>query len=558
MTRVPRPNMVGPMAETAFDKRSLIGQIGHPATAEVSAGIAPAAVPPVMRMVVGLDSAPVPLTSEDLNTLGDPFARLVLRRDERPMTVDAVLERLDILSADAALADAAVPDEKVFLLGEGGQIPLTSATASLNRALRFVVVRTGPSDRLILMSVDDRPGSTSGLLQVLSWDPGKSAYNFYQRRDGVWFLSGDSTHALEPPTRGRGPFDGHVNGSLVMKELRAPWLHWNSQSIPIPPEAFASGHPILGHRLMARLVGAEILERDIIQPGIDRWTQARFNRAIQGGTLSAAGTFLRQLVQTTSVNLVASDRVFSEVAAGIKVNVPPAILLNIEAWTRLLDPLTIRGRVQIDGGHLLQAIDDLGIALEDPAGGFRQPGEAFFALACPAPAYEDLSTVFALIDREVLSAGLVRAILAVDFSNPIQSSRRSGLLRHMPKAGGLGTGTGSCEALIRDAFAAEASARKDSDEARVLDWLATGDDAAQRARIGAEIAAYYDAAKQLMQTEQGVRDLMRLVVSRRRYFRTLGVSEFALTLPGDLLPPDAAPVMMAPDATIFEVPDLIG
>jgi hypothetical protein len=128
----------------------------------------------------------------------------------------------------------------------------------------------------------------------------------------------------------------------------------------------------------------------------------------------------------------------------------------------------------------------------------------------------------------------------------------------MPKAGGLGTGTGSCEALIRDAFAAEASARKDSDEARVLDWLATGDDAAQRARIGAEIAAYYDAAKQLMQTEQGVRDLMRLVVSRRRYFRTLGVSEFALTLPGDLLPPDAAPVMMAPDATIFEVPDLIG
>lgn len=546
------------MAESAFDKRSLIGQIGHPATSDVSAGVGPAAVQPVMRMVVGLDSAPVPLTSADQNALGDPFARLVLRRDERPMTVDAVLDRLDILSADAALADTAVPDEQVFLLGEGGQIPFTSATAPLNRALRFVVARTGPGDRLILMSVDEQPSTAGGLLQVLSWDPGKGAYNFYQRRDGVWFYSGDGTHALEPPTRGRGPFDGHVNGSLVMKELRAPWLHWNSQSVPIPPEAFAPGHPILGHRLMTHSVGAEILERDIIQPGIDRWTVARFDRAIQGGTLTAADTFLRQLVQTTSVNLVASDREFREVAPGVKVNVPPAILFNVEAWTRLLDPLTIRGRVQVDGGHLLQAVDALGIALEDPVAGFRQPGEAFFALACPAPAYEDLSTIFALIDRGVLSAGLVRAILAVDFSNPIQSSRRAGLLRHMPKEGGLGTGAGSCDALICDAFAAEASARPDSDEARVLDWLATGDDAAQRARIGAEIAAYHDAAKQRMQTEQGVRDLMRLVVSRRRHFRTLGVSEFALTLPSDSLPPDAAVVMMAPDATIFEAADLIG
>ncbi|MCQ9376075.1 hypothetical protein NMQ14_17645 [Methyloversatilis sp. XJ19-13] len=546
------------MTRTPFDKRSLAGLTRNPVNAAApSAGVAPAAVPPVLRMVVGLDAAPVPLTAPDLAALSDPFALLILRRDERPMTVDALLERLDILSAAAALADAAVPEEQVFLVGEGGQIPFTPVTASLNRELRFVVARTGASGRLILLSVDDRPSANTGLLQVLSWDPSKGAYNFYQRRDDVWFYSGDGTHALEPPTRGRGPFDGHVNGSLVMKELRAPWLHWNSQSVLIPPEAFAPGHPILGHRLMTHSQGAEILERDIVQPGIDRWTEARFDRSIQAGTLSAADTFLRQLVQTTSVNLVASDREFRELAAGVKVNVPPEILLNVEAWSRLLDPQTIRGRIQVDGGHLLQAIDDLGIALEDPAADFRQIGEAFFVLACPSPAFEDLSIIFALIDRGVLSLGLVRAILAVDFSNPIQSSRRAGLQRHMPKSGALGTGAASCEALILDAFAAEAVARPDSDEAQVLDWIATGDDAAQRARIGAQIAAYYEAAKRRLQTEQGVRDLMRLVVSRRRYFRTLGVSEFALTLPVDSLLPDAAPVMMAPDATIFEVPDLI-
>ncbi|MAC81564.1 MAG: hypothetical protein CML66_26280 [Rhodobacteraceae bacterium] len=546
------------MTGTTYDKRNLSEQIGHPDTGPLRAAGFAAGRAPVLRMIIGLDPGPVPLTDADLAALNDPFARLILRHGERPMTVDALLDRLDTRSAETELADAAVPDETVFLLGEGGQIPFSAATAGVNRALRFVVARTGAEDRLILMSVDDRPSSGTGLLQVLSWDPGKGAYNFYQRRDGAWVYSGDSDHALDPPTRGRGPFDGHVNGSLVMKELRAPWLHWNSQAVSIPPEAFAPEHPVLDHRLMANPAGAELLERDIIQRGIDRWTDARFDRAIGAGRLDRADTFLRQLVQSTSVNLVASDREFREVAAGVMVNVPSEILLNIEAWTRFLDPLTIRGRVRIEGAHLLGAIQDLGIALADPAAGFHQPGEAFFALACPAPAYEDLSTIFALVDRDVLSVGLVRAILAVDFANPIRSARRAALMRHMPVSGALLGGAGSCEGQILDAFAAVADARPGSDEAQVLDWLATGDDAAQRARIGAEIAAYYDTARQRMQTADGVRDLMRLIVSRRRYFRTLGISEFALTLPVDGLPADMAPLIMTPEATLAQAPELIG
>ncbi|GAA6179573.1 hypothetical protein NBRC116594_10110 [Shimia sp. NS0008-38b] len=546
------------MNEALYNKRILVEPDEKFAKTPLSQGAAPIAVAPVLRMVVGLDPSPTPMTQAELDTLGDPFACLILLHDERPMTVDALLDRFDILSSDAALARSAVPKEQVFLLGEGGQIPFTPTTATLARALRFVVARTSSAGNLILMSVDDQPMSENGLMQVLSWDPDKGAYNFYQRRTGTWFYSGDSTHALASPTRGRGPFDGHVNGSLVMKELRAPWLHWDSQAVPIPPEAFAPDSPILNHRLMANTVGAEVLETEIIQPGIDRWTNARFDLSIQGVELRNADTFLRQLVETTAVNIVSSDREFREVADGVKVNVPSEILLNIEAWARLLDPLTIRGRVQIDGGHLLQAIDSLGLALEDRETGFRQPGEAFFCLACPSPAFEDLSTIFGLLDHGVLSTGLVRAILAVDFCNPIQSVRRSSLLRHMPKTGVLGDGPGSCQAKILDAFSAEAAARPDSDEAQVLDWLGTGDDDAQRARIGGEIAAYYDAAKQAMQTQEGVMDLMRLIVSRRRYFRTLGVSEFSMTLPIDTLPMDMAPVMMAPDATIFEQPDLIG
>ena len=110
------------MADPIFDKRRLIRATGQsPAALAVTEGAVPAVVSPVQRFVVGRDQLPHSLSEPELAALGDPFARLVLRRGERPMTVDALLERLDALSADPVsddLADAAVPAERVFLVGE--------------------------------------------------------------------------------------------------------------------------------------------------------------------------------------------------------------------------------------------------------------------------------------------------------------------------------------------------------------------------------------------------------------------------------------------------------
>ena len=53
-----------------------------------------------------------------------------------------------------------------------------------------------------------------------------------------------SHHALEDATRGKGPFDSHVNGSMVMKELRSPWIHWHAPQAGINEEAFAPDDPL--------------------------------------------------------------------------------------------------------------------------------------------------------------------------------------------------------------------------------------------------------------------------------------------------------------------------
>jgi hypothetical protein len=58
--------------------------------------------------------------------------------------------------------------------------------------------------------------------QVASWDPVNKYFNFYERfadlKDWVWV--GNSPMALDPKTSGKGPFMGHISGSLVMKELK--------------------------------------------------------------------------------------------------------------------------------------------------------------------------------------------------------------------------------------------------------------------------------------------------------------------------------------------------
>ncbi|KAL7948108.1 hypothetical protein V8C42DRAFT_316712 [Trichoderma barbatum] len=67
-------------------------------------------------------------------------------------------------------------------------------------------------------------------LQVASWDG--LTFRFYQsdfpnddRRNQSWTYFGESMEAFGP-SEYLGPFNGHVNGACIMKELHTPWLHW--------------------------------------------------------------------------------------------------------------------------------------------------------------------------------------------------------------------------------------------------------------------------------------------------------------------------------------------
>ncbi|MFP5369900.1 MAG: hypothetical protein ACLGI3_04020, partial [Actinomycetes bacterium] len=194
----------------------------------------PAALHPdrIHRFVVGEDRQVRVLDASDAAAeLGDPFATHLLLRGIFPRTAGEVLEELDrvVPAGDPLRAGF------VFLLGEGSQIPMSAATAAVERRLRFLVARgTGDDGADVLISAFH---PDTGDVELMAWDRVHGGFNYYQTvgRSSAWVFGGNSRHALTGPTQGKGPFESHLSGTFVMKELRFPWLHWHSFKANILP-----------------------------------------------------------------------------------------------------------------------------------------------------------------------------------------------------------------------------------------------------------------------------------------------------------------------------------
>ncbi|NJM79419.1 MAG: hypothetical protein HC854_07065 [Flavobacterium sp.] len=160
----------------------------------------------LFRFIVGLDSQPTVIEIEELNNLNDAFARLILKRGLNPLSLNEILQILDDLNEAEAL-----PNQSSFLAADGGQIIWTESTNNLNRQFRFVTSRSNiNNESQILISSSTLPNSKDQFLQLISWDNIIGSFNFYERRGNFWFWAGNSFHALQAPTRGKGPFDSHV------------------------------------------------------------------------------------------------------------------------------------------------------------------------------------------------------------------------------------------------------------------------------------------------------------------------------------------------------------
>ena len=384
----------------------------------------------VFRFRLGRDEGPAHMSAAEIDAeLGDPFARLLLSRGILPLSLRSLLAALDVHNA----APNGLPEQRTFLAADGGKIPWTPETDDLRREFRFIVTRGRPGQPPpdLMIAASTVMDSEEIFLQLIAWDSAHEVYHFYQRLGQGWAWAGHSWDALAPDTRGKGPFDSHVNGAMVMKELKAPWIHWHSQASSITLDALAPTDPLRAEPLFLQRTGAERLEQDVVRPGIRRWNEARFRTCFQGGVLHRAPEFLRQVLDTTTVNLASAPEDRTQVLPARSIHLPLSFFFNDEALLNLLRLPALLQRPQVDAAIYARCLQVHGVAIAERT--FVFPGDTHFVFLVPEPAFEDHIVLQKLLRLQLLAPKLAAALLMVDFTNPVFSARRASLLVHVPQ-----------------------------------------------------------------------------------------------------------------------------
>jgi hypothetical protein len=419
-------------------------------------------------------------------------------------------------------------------------------------------------------------GTPPPFLQVISFDPKKNGFNYYQFINNAdvidggsnadlrtWSWAGDSTYARKPQTTGQGCFACHLNGGLNMKELTPPWNNWHSPQASVStlnvPVAMANDS------LFQTLTGADKLQA-VFQGAMFSYTQQTVKAAIaKDRTVAKPSELLRRLIATTTINFRASQ-IPSSGSSDISA-LPNDFFLNDSTFHDVLflkyqfpDQKTL----MIKRADFDQFVKNKQVALVNTNGtpNYIQPGATFFAFFVPAPAYEDTKAIQQLINNKVISDKFAAAVLMVDFTNPVFSQPRSSLMTYAAKiTAGKADGAdipNQFAALVTAAAAGKpavdpAHLAKATPEQQFLYYWNQTD---WKAACVTQIDAYLQTVGIRIGTTAGANDYLTLAISRgiqfANYPLVCNLNEMSLLLPTSSL--GQIMVQMLRDGTISPSP----
>lgn len=523
-------------------------------------GLAPNAI---HRFVVSeADQKPEAMSADQAAAeLGDPFATLVLLKGEFPQTAEEALARLAAAAGDG---DPLAKPPRSFVLGEGSQLADDAAADGVDLGMRFVVATGSEEDTADVILSAAHP--SQGMVELMAWDRNSGGFNYYRTvgTPPAWVFAGNSRHALSDPTQGKGPFESHPSGALVMKELKIPWNSWHSFEAPTPSTVFEDQDKRKRHPWFEDKKGAEDLERAVAIPSIERWARVRFDRIVaEGGNLSDPRRIMEQVLATPTVNLV-SGRAESRNPDGKEegVRVSPTFFVSSDAlgevWKIAERPkgnaaigLTPRPAFQVPTEIYESSLERFEFALRDGQG-FEQKGDTKFAFLVPERALEDDVVLREAIRIGLVTPRLAAALLMVDFPNPIFSARRESLLTHVPPEATIAAGaSGFSEEMANTILARVEDPEDGSPESGFAERWNVGEDFVEP--FNQLLASYFAAAQERLATQDGFDDFVRLAESRRKRAQKEMpiVREFRLLFPTTNI--EEAEREMRPDATVVEI-----
>ncbi|KAH8105193.1 hypothetical protein BXZ70DRAFT_510162 [Cristinia sonorae] len=566
---------------------------------------------PILAFIEGIDTAIRTLTSAEVAditkavspSLGDWFTQYLDRTpvNQRQLTLRNLLgmftparyQTFAVADGISIVYDHDKPENPLNLVDRHMRficVVLPDHDPSSNMNIQNAIVQ-----RTLLFVAGNFPDADGnqvsgpgGFIQCVSWDPHAFGRNrgmarFYQRNRQGWIYFGDSTHAFNSATAELGPFDGHVGGGIIMKELTVPWTHWfdsgnvghfvRSLGSTRTQGSACDPHNVLHDPLFTPPSGsaftllsrAESLER-VVENGVASWYRSRHQRdfidpatnqpfpVITDVIQHWVGHILLNRAMNIATSATASEQVIHSEAdiAGL----PRTLFFNGNALEIVLPDAGPETAFGITNALYRQSVADLELSLfyRDRATGTLKVAvagtEGPFAFPIIEPGLEDYVGIQTLTVRatvaEILPRKAIAAMLMVDFWNPLYSSRREGLMKYVPKSAKFNPTTRAYNILdqfVANVRASPAASDPTSAESEILQLLATPDDTyipLFTARVNtylARVAARLNPRDSDVQS--ALDDYMVLAEGRRRIYRGRedakpggsGLNEFTLTLP---------------------------
>jgi hypothetical protein len=497
------------------------------------------------RFVVGADPAPRNMITAEVSALGDPFASLLLARGKIPRSGEQLIDEIK----DAVPSGNPLKRQSSFVLGEGSQLSATPQTAGVDRSLRFVVtLGTGPEGPDLFLSVAD-PKQAGGI-EVMAWDRKAGGFNYYRSTgNAMWMFAGNSRDALRESSRGKGPFESHPSGALLMKELKTPWINWHSPDANIPETAFRPTDRRRTHKWFTDKEpgGGLTFETAAARPAMTRWAKERF-KALRnnGGTVTRPRMILEQILDTPTVNIATTHIEHGALQPSDQLDLPATFFIDSEGLSDvvgLVPPpfLTVSGRIYA------RCLDKFDVRLEDGRG-FRQNGDTHFCFLALERAFEDQVVLRQAIEIGLITERLAASLLMVDPWNPVFSDRRRALLSHVPAMAEIEDGKSSFSAeMARSILRAARNGPAGTPEAEFAERWKVGADF--KGEFNRMLKRYYAALTAKLKTQTGFEGYFKLNEERRQRFAdTMPIAEFPLLLPKTNIAPSGR--RMKPDGTV--------
>lgn len=431
----------------------------------------------------------------------DPLAQVLTAQNACPR--DAV-EFVEVLKRTGARLEPTMvnfvgfnnPDSGAFFIFEivSSDGPPSSALTIRRGDLlfgHFTAVRR-PGNELVSLK---RKGAL--LVEAIAWDPDKQFFNFYELTQGAWVYRGDSKSILDDVERLHRQRNAsarefkevlrcsgcHINGGLLQKELAPPHNDWFVQDHQLPPGKLKPDSFVQGR--LADMKDAGELTKLVVESAHRLADSEGYRKVLAARSMQEQ---LRPLFCPMELNIESDSAPFAKPEPTL--HIPSAFFVDRRLATA---EITIRRQ------DYLAARAELKSSLPGGSG-----PDADHGWLTPVKAQSDIVAIDSLIERGIVSKEFAVAVLAVDFTNPVFSATRCGLLKLVPDKGGADFVAGFQDALrgARVAGAAELLQNL-SDPARIPAFHEK------------QALAYLSLCRQRMTEPGAVLDWFRLLAQRR-------------------------------------------